>query len=91
MYGGTVSRCVESVTPPPARDAQTLPRPGETSCTVTFHPRRDEPAGDEIDGRPFAAGRRLDGEQFGGERDDVGHARKSSGTGAPGATRAVRS
>jgi hypothetical protein len=37
--GGTVSRCVESVTPPPRRDAHTLPRPGVTSCTVTFHPR----------------------------------------------------
>ena len=34
-----MSRCVESVTPPPARDAHTLPRPGETCCTSTFQPR----------------------------------------------------
>src|SRR5688500_16309140 len=39
MYGGTVSRCVDSVTPPPLRDAQMLPRPGVTSWTVTFQPR----------------------------------------------------
>jgi hypothetical protein len=35
-----VSRCVDRVTPPPARVAHTFPRPGETSCTVTLHPRR---------------------------------------------------
>src|SRR3954449_3304956 len=39
MYGGTVSRCVESVTPPPARDAQMFARPFATSCDVTFQPR----------------------------------------------------
>src|SRR3954470_19280320 len=39
MYGGTVSRCVEKVTPPPARDAQTLARPFVTVWVVTFQPR----------------------------------------------------
>ena len=37
--GGTVSRCVESVTPPPRRVAQTFERCGSTSCSVTFQPR----------------------------------------------------
>src|SRR4051812_23137137 len=39
MNGGTVSRCVENVTPPPFRDAQTFARPRVTSWSVTFHPR----------------------------------------------------
>src|SRR3954470_7856537 len=39
MYGGTVSRWVESVTPPPAREAQMFARPFATSCDVTFQPR----------------------------------------------------
>src|SRR5215207_6692818 len=39
MYGGTVSRCVDRVTPPPAREAHTFARPFATSCRVTFHPR----------------------------------------------------
>ena len=39
MYGGTVSRCVESVTPRPLRDAQTLARPRVTSWRCTFQPR----------------------------------------------------
>ena len=34
-----MSRCVEKVTPPPERDAQTLARPLVTSWSVTFHPR----------------------------------------------------
>ena len=34
-----MSRCVERVTPPPARDAQMFPRRSDTSWTVTFHPR----------------------------------------------------
>ena len=39
MKGGTVSRCVERVTAPPAREAQIFPRPGETCWMVTFQPR----------------------------------------------------
>src|SRR5579884_3926933 len=41
MYGGTVSRCVERVTPrpPPEREAHTLARPRVTSWSVTFQPR----------------------------------------------------
>jgi len=39
MYGGTVSRCVENVTPLPAREAHTLARPLVTSWVVTFQPR----------------------------------------------------
>src|SRR5450830_660783 len=39
MYGGTVSRCVENVTPLPACDAQTFARPFVTSWVVTFQPR----------------------------------------------------
>src|SRR5215472_8001816 len=39
MYGRTVSRCVDSVTPRPLRDAQTLARSFVTSWRVTFQPR----------------------------------------------------
>src|SRR6478609_7772952 len=39
MYGGTVSRCVDRVTPPLPCEAQTFARPLATSCDVTFQPR----------------------------------------------------
>ena len=39
---------------------------------------RDEPARDEVDGGSLVAGGRLNGEQFCGECDDVGHGRQIS-------------
>ena len=77
MYGGTVSRCVESVTPRPARDAQTFARPLATSWSVTFQPRAISQR-ETKSTAGLRAGGRLDGEKFGGERDDVSHSAKSS-------------
>ena len=37
----------------------------------------DEPVGDEVDRAAFGAGGGVDGEELGGERDDVGHRRAS--------------
>ena len=74
--GGTVSRCVESVTPWPLRDAQMLARPRVTSCSETFHPRAHEPLRHEIHGAALGTGRRIDRQQFGGERNDVSHSAK---------------
>ena len=73
MYGGTVSRCVESVTPPPARDAQTLRASRATSCIVTFQPRAMSHFETKSTAPLSAPVDESNGEELGSERDDVGH------------------
>ena len=67
------------------RDALTRPRCPDVRASgrdfLQFHvpTAGHEPAGNEVDGAGFGAAGRLDGQQFGGEGDDVGHPPNLSG------------
>src|ERR1035437_6490120 len=80
-----------------------VPPPPPPSLQSPFPAARDEPAGHVVDDAPFGARRRLDRDQLGGERYDIGHGeevalrvdgvrtRRAGVSAAPSAVRALRS